>query len=143
MKQRPPRATRTDTHFPYTTLFRANTPAGQFEQQQKGDGRTLGSRDFKIGRLVAEWEPSADARFALNITSWEDKSETQAQQFVAATPETPSNIGSVPIWQQFATIPATGNSVRRADWDPQRTFKRSEEHTAEHLSPMRTSYAIF
>src|SRR3546814_20973093 len=31
----PPRATRTDTHFPYTTLFRSRHAAGQ---QSSGDG---------------------------------------------------------------------------------------------------------
>src|SRR3546814_17466529 len=129
MIRRPPRSTRTYTLFPYTTLFRSkvegqdgwqrtyatlNTPAGQFEQQQKGDGRTLVSRDFKIGRLVAEWEPSADARFALNITSREDTSEMQVQQFLAATPETISNIGSVSFRPQFATLPGTWKPVSRA-----------------------------
>src|SRR3546814_543564 len=29
MKRRPPRSTRTDTHFPYTTLFRSNPPQNQ------------------------------------------------------------------------------------------------------------------
>src|SRR3546814_1554484 len=57
MKRRPPRSTRTDTLFPYTTLFRsrarrAEMPQGEHEQHQadaiaeKADQR----RDAKDGR---------------------------------------------------------------------------------------------
>lgn len=111
-----------------------NSQTGRFEPTSKGDGRRLGSRDFKIGRLVAEWEPSASARFELNLTGWKDKSETQAQQFVAATPDTPGNTGSVPFWPQFGTFPPAPNSNRQADWDPQRSFKRDDDLVFASLS---------
>src|SRR3546814_477724 len=64
MIRRPPRSTRTDTLFPYTTLFRSNNPA-------KGgpiSGGTIsrGFREFPeirqkwnavTGRLVVDWKP--------------------------------------------------------------------------------------
>src|SRR3546814_14576030 len=44
MKRRPPRSTRTDTLFPYTTLFRSRRARGprphpQFEDRPRGDRR--------------------------------------------------------------------------------------------------------
>src|SRR3546814_21021532 len=42
MIRRPPRATRTDTLFPYTTLFRSEA---EIEIAQEGDGRVAGAAD--------------------------------------------------------------------------------------------------
>src|SRR3546814_18520584 len=39
MIRRPPRSTRTDTLFPYTTLFRSVVPAIAFAQNNRGDVR--------------------------------------------------------------------------------------------------------
>src|SRR3546814_19053881 len=36
MIRRPPRSTRTDTLFPYTTLFRSHVPAGQAHDLEQG-----------------------------------------------------------------------------------------------------------
>src|SRR3546814_14780928 len=49
MIRRPPRSTRTDTLFPYTTLFRSQTSAGgvprqRREQEQRDDVRDLDHR---------------------------------------------------------------------------------------------------
>src|SRR3546814_4425544 len=78
MIRRPPRSTRTDTLFPYTTLFRSRLPFGAFSQKHKipapgqsldlpsradvhAPSRSAGSprcqrtlRDAQIGRAHAE-----------------------------------------------------------------------------------------
>src|SRR3546814_17688907 len=48
MIQRPPRSTRTDTLFPYTTLFRSNNP--QVLLRLRGSGATTG--DYCYGHSV-------------------------------------------------------------------------------------------
>src|SRR3546814_3816133 len=42
MIRRPPRSTRTDTLFPYTTLFRSNDEAERMEHRQHGDLPVVG-----------------------------------------------------------------------------------------------------
>src|SRR3546814_2393391 len=51
MLRRPPRSTRTDTLFPYTTLFRSDKPAGE----QKGF-RVYSKFDFIPGERVLFYE---------------------------------------------------------------------------------------
>src|SRR3546814_8168989 len=41
MIRRPPRSTRTDTLFPYTTLFRSAFPCNQFGAQEPGDAEEI------------------------------------------------------------------------------------------------------
>src|SRR3546814_5230523 len=45
MIRRPPRSTRTDTPFPYTTLFRS-APLNNFAGQLAGEGFTLFTKDY-------------------------------------------------------------------------------------------------
>src|SRR3546814_9250400 len=47
MIRRPPRSTRTDTLFPYTTLFRSQTKGDNNERESKVDSRCSG--DFGLG----------------------------------------------------------------------------------------------
>src|SRR3546814_4668742 len=50
MIRRPPRSTRTDTLFPYTTLFRSETPCNTFRGMLHGAGvGDLRIRDGEIG----------------------------------------------------------------------------------------------
>src|SRR3546814_9318056 len=82
--RRPPRSTRTDTLFPYTTLFRSRGP------RSRGRARKKALRRGSAGR-----------RF-----------------------------------------PPPAPAPRRSHRDRDRT-RRSEEHTSELQSLMRTSYAVF
>src|SRR3546814_3071573 len=86
--RRPPRATRTYTLFPYTTLFRS---------------------------FITPFQPSSGLRLTFKRDVW-------------------------PIWMQ------TGSSRRKPARSIPRctlTGKRSEEHTSEHQSLMRISFAVF
>src|SRR3546814_11282139 len=54
MIRRPPRSTRTDTLFPYTTLFRSPSPTGQSQNQDQdqdsSDAQELAHTHSSVGR---------------------------------------------------------------------------------------------
>src|SRR3546814_8027050 len=56
MIRRPPRSTRTDTLFPYTTLFRSRNPhfSHSFEPHE-GDGG-----EYSLVRLLAAWQAQSE-----------------------------------------------------------------------------------
>src|SRR3546814_10431426 len=97
MRRRPPRDTRTDTLFPYTTLFRSKA-------RQGGLGRGIGR--YHEGGI-----------------------STRPGKGKAARPRS-------------LAVPAF--NIRGADaFSQQNATIRSEEHTSELQSLMRTSYAVF
>src|SRR3546814_7654947 len=110
MIRRPPRSTRTDTHFPYTTLFRSHL--GQFNQC---DVRLL--LDRTENDIVMDFNP--------------------ARPHVAA-------LGLRPCRSALSPFANPANCARRCN---SKTLgcraPRSEEHTSELQSLMRTSYAVF
>src|SRR3546814_17777326 len=99
MIRRPPRSTRTDTLFPYTTLFRSEHA---FDHQQQADGgsKIAHSSDSGAAERTATSLLFAPLRCAVPTWTW-----------------------LVEIAEEFAV--------------------RSEEHTSELQSLMRTSYAVF
>src|SRR3546814_1987435 len=143
MIRRPPRSTRTDTLFPYTTLFRsvrkpgARPPASPAStHSDKGEHRIakllaragVASRR-EIERMIAEGRIARDGE-------------------VIATPAT--------LLKSLHGVTVDGNPVKEPA--PARLFryhkptglltterdpKRSEEHTSELKSLMRISYAVF
>src|SRR3546814_3847964 len=114
MIRRPPRSTRTDTHFPYTTLFRSTASALLPLLFRLGDacahlnGRcaamALAARDRRLDRKHVI-DPPVDARV--------DGGQRLKRQ----------------VGQHDARV--LGG------------FHRSEEHTSELQSLMRHSYAVF
>src|SRR3546814_1811805 len=50
MMRRPPRSTRTDTLFPYTTLFRSGVAGGRFVEGGGGGGGLLTRRIERVAR---------------------------------------------------------------------------------------------
>src|SRR3546814_5790067 len=108
MIRRPPRSTRTDTLFPYTTLFRSpgqgQPPAHHIEDRNFRFRPTLGSD----GHLAAVL--------------------SQARQIA-------SDIIATDHVEHCLNPLTCGDFQHRID--------RSEEHTSELQSLMRTSYAVF
>src|SRR3546814_10151459 len=97
MIRRPPRATRTDTLFPYTTLFRAG-------QREGYSGRVQTALAAKLGHNVKLDE----------------------------------------ICQMLDLTPRTLRRKLESERTNYRDLvNRSEEHTSELQSLMRTSYAVF
>src|SRR3546814_17782304 len=71
MKRRPPRSTRTDTRFPYTTLFRSMQPASADIWDKKYRLKTKAGEAVdadidgtyqRVAKALSEAEPDADKR---------------------------------------------------------------------------------
>src|SRR3546814_7880220 len=104
MIRRPPRSTRTDTLFPYTTLFRSG------DRLPRRAGRTCRSA-ARSGRMA-----------------WIGRAGRAAQHHLDAA---------------AAQVPgAQPGRERLAVHARQLALERSEEHTSELQSLMRTSYAV-
>src|SRR3546814_3669483 len=88
MIRRPPRSTRTDTLFPYTTLFRSlpcwNVRAGEFQRRPgPGRGQCLSEGDGRIARppqrqFGGRDSPDAEAGQRRPLRSEEHTSELQS-----------------------------------------------------------------
>src|SRR3546814_1660876 len=117
MMRRPPRSTRTDTLFPDTT--RVRSPGGAGRRRFSKEVREVVSDRGGGVRRRGERPPT---RGALN-----EKGTT----VMKLTTTTQVSVDGV----------MQGNGGRHPDLDG--GFERSEEHTSELQSLMRTSYAVF
>src|SRR3546814_1376844 len=122
MIRRPPRSTRTDTLFPYTTLFRSRTADMSIEDdaltarlamEPLGPIRQLGFVVRDLNQAIRAWTDIGVGPF-----------------YVAESPE---------ISDQLYFGKPTASRVRGA-WS---YAGRSEEHTSELQSLMRIPYAVF
>src|SRR3546814_1726751 len=115
--RRPPRSTRTDTLFPYTTLFRSQAPAGGSARRcRRTPGRWRLCRQARLpqpARKPSRAVPPAGQRRSLASTH-------------------------VRISCRQSVVPVADILPPRAG-----EKKRSEEHTSELQSLMRISYAVF
>jgi outer membrane receptor protein involved in Fe transport len=77
----------------------------------------LGKRNFTNARLLVDWTPSSAARFELSVSGWQDKSDTQAAQFLefAPLPVTPATQNVFDVMSAIAPAP---ERARAADWTP-------------------------
>src|SRR3546814_1128861 len=114
MIRRPPRSTRTDTLFPYTTLFRS-------------DRQGLGTRPVRL-LLDADLDAAQLCRPARTGARRDGVSRRAGR---------PSEDG--PDGKGDGPNPAARSGLRGAEL----RHARSEEHTSELQSLMRSSYAVF
>src|SRR3546814_1740188 len=105
MIRRPPRSTRTDTLFPYTTLFRSAGHAGGAVRRRRGVPAAQGAALGPVG---------GDAGQGADLPA----QAAHARRGPAALSRAPLR-------------------------DGRRQAERSEEHTSELQSLMRSSYAVF
>src|SRR3546814_9365269 len=120
MIRRPPRATRTDTLFPYTTLFRARCSTDELLGAARGRERFL---DDMARRLVG---PVCSPAVLLD----------------ACDGCAPAFLRRHALHHRAARFaPAHGQLVKTRRLLP--TDGRSEEQTSELQSLMRPSYAVF
>src|SRR3546814_10090743 len=113
MIPRPPRSTRTDTLFPYTTLFRSACRSNLIVIRRQADLHKIGAILDRI-QLHQRVGKAAVQRFAGELVARN-----------AADPGgIPSLHNGVVVIQHIAAV-------------------RSEEHTSGLQSLMRTSYAVF
>src|SRR3546814_10204028 len=123
MIRRPPRSTRTDTHFPYTTLFRSLALAGVDDEEPlllRLVGQHLLARGLALLRLLVG--AGVDVVFAQLCHD-------------AAT-------SNLPGGRRLNVFSSAAAELERGRHRP-RSCARSEEHTSELQSLMRNSYAVF
>ena len=81
----------------------------------------LGDRNFTTGRVLIDFQPSAAARFSLNLNGFIDKSDGQAAQLIGVVPlGNPARLGPL------ATYPIAPRNNRDADWTPEQKPKRDD-----------------
>src|SRR3546814_1376274 len=120
MIRRPPRSTRTDTLFPYTTLFRSLLIAGtSIRDAFEGPGRLL--RPFFALRKMSKIVPGHGLVRGSTGTTPGESDEGHDRTRHSAQGTQPRPVGG-----------------RAAQY-----HSRSEEHTSELQSLMRISYAVF
>src|SRR3546814_6258067 len=111
MRRRPPRSTRTDTLFPYTTLFRSHLLAAGYPAEDAAG--VVGAKPVRRHRVAVLAAPRSD--------------------------------GGEPIADLHA-LDRVDRHHRRGQFRVElavHRLARSEEHTSELQSLMRTSYAVF
>src|SRR3546814_1940336 len=123
MIRRPPRSTRTDTLFPYATLFRSMLFPGQGSQA--------------VGMLSSHHD-------ALIAATFDEASQALGWDLAALVREGPVEALNQTARTQPALL-AAGIAVWRPSAWPTwlRTPIRSAEHKSELQSLMRISYAVF
>src|SRR3546814_4710979 len=155
MFRRPPRSTRTDTLFPYTTLFRS-TSLGSVSLKLLAKTETvIRQRVERLGgHLNHVWICDHDEAALTNLLA--DSSEADLVLIMAAS-ATADREDVVPaaIRQAGGRVERVGMPVdpgnllclgwlrRRAVIGLPGCARRSEEHTSELQSLMRISYAVF
>src|SRR3546814_5045470 len=122
MIRRPPRSTRTDTLFPYTTLFRSLGDENGVHGAGGGAADRL-DRDALVGQQAVEHAPGEGAVRAAAL-----------QREVHRTPV---------ACRQLRPPPRTRMTCRKPGAPACGSGSRSEEHTSELQSLMRISYAVF
>src|SRR3546814_7174186 len=119
MLRRPPRSTRTDTLFPYTTLFRSWRQSGGFEAlhplRQRPE-RTV-ERHILVDSVDRAGLRTADATVGIALAALQTTPNDVLLYHVERGPQAIAHI--------FAAA------------------RRSEEHTSELQSLMSISYAVF
>src|SRR3546814_7127382 len=123
MIRRPPRSTRTDTLFPYTTLFRSDDTLGSlyFDRLLPMGVDAMCECVDLVRDGKAQKIPQDDSK--ATYESWCRKADAQIDW-------------SKPVDEVYNLI--LGTNPQPGAWT---TFKRSEAHTSELQSLMRISYA--
>src|SRR3546814_3800539 len=126
----PPRSTRTDTLFPYTTLFRSTDLALRNErgyQHRHWPGASAGRAPHAV---VDRTGRRADRRVN---SKYAERGLITASVMAATLMQTlDATIANVALPHMQGALGATPDQV-----------SRSEEHTSELQSLMRISYAVF
>src|SRR3546814_4418824 len=118
MIRRPPRSTRTDTLFPYTTLFRS--------------GVETSVRVIRVAPFVTDKRPGAGADQLPADQQGQEVVGHHQQLHTAGEDE-----------EQRHQPGQSGPALLCCRVDQHRKRDRSEEHTSELQSLMRSSYAVF
>src|SRR3546814_1812704 len=128
MIRRPPRSTRTDTLFPYTTLFRSLTRL-QIEIETSCFANTLQEQHKFVPLIIG----ACDVMAATEIQPFDLAKKRTDERFHCCPG--PVERQKILLAKRVEMQARNALQIRRA--------KRSEEHTSELQSLMRISYAVF
>src|SRR3546814_2156320 len=128
MIRRPPRSTRTDTRFPYTTLFRSR--AVRDRRRRAIDGRSFTDRRAVAGATGID----SDARGAVRRDA-RQRPTRQARDAARGRAGAGARRARGAHRRRRTAVSAGHRRAHR--------HARSEEHTSELQSLMRISYAVF
>src|SRR3546814_7620548 len=120
MIRRPPRSTRTDTLFPYTTLFRS---------RRRHFGANVGLGMDRIGDQLRQFAQRGQKGFARNFAEYLGLRLDLMRDPLDHRDE----VGALVLIVEADRQPRAGGGGD----------DRSEEHTSEIQSLMRNSYAVF
>src|SRR3546814_6446866 len=123
MLRRPPRSTRTDTRFPYTTLCRSNATAAWRAHKK---GAAFANPCFT--QIHPTCIPPSE-EYQSKLTLMSESLRNDGRVWVPKNPD--------------ETRPASQIPDADRDYFLERKYPRSEEHTSELQSLMRNSYAVF
>src|SRR3546814_3076308 len=129
MLRRPPRSTRTDTLFPYTTLFRSHDKG--LSGHSDADVVLHALTDALLGTIAAG---DIGTHFPPSDPQWKGAASDQFLDHAAALIAERGGIVDFVDLTVMCEAPKIG---------PHRDTMRSEEHTSELQSLMRISYAVF
>src|SRR3546814_3640676 len=148
MIRRPPRSTRTDTLFPYTTLFRSDWSVARVEVSVPLLRLDLGDAKWNraaLGRNLLDGDDHPAATFV--STRVEGIDDTHASVFGTLTLRGVSREVKLDVvfnqLERYPLPPWTRTVGFSATTTISREAFRSEEHTSELQSLMRISYAVF
>src|SRR3546814_7888407 len=129
MIRRPPISTRTDTLFPYTTLFRS-----QFKVSQEGTSLELceDGHSYRQGFFLGDGTGAGKGRQIAAVIM--DRWLAGERRHVWITKNEALLEDARRDWEALGGLPL--------DLQPLSRWKRSEEHTSELQSLMRISYAV-
>src|SRR3546814_4332743 len=133
MIRRPPRSTRTDTLFPYTTLFRSAESRHCAQQRHQNGGKRPRNLVPEIG-----FQRCNGASRVLEIA--DGRAEFGKGEAVGINLRQGELVG--PHFRRDADA-AKPLFAPCGDVEADRVVQRSEEHTSELQSLMRISYAVF
>src|SRR3546814_7177717 len=120
MIRRPPTSTRTDTLFPYTTLFRS-----------------------RLHRISVGLQKNSTAALGIGDGILEDMFESMMKAAAIADDDAD---GRAELEHELDILPLGSRARHLRRLGAQRlaiALLRSEEHTSEHTTLMRISYAVF
>src|SRR3546814_3462190 len=141
MIRRPPRSTRTDTLFPYTTLFRSAT--SRLIDTVNQSRAALAAAEAGVGEAqatVAETQSNlARLQQVYKLSGGKVPSKTELDAGRANYSRAMASVRSAEaqVLQARAQLATAQTNLDKA------RIYRSEEHTSELQSLMRISYAVF
>src|SRR3546814_4626974 len=140
MIRRPPRSTRTDTLFPYTTLFRSApsklSSLAKTAQLSPARGESL-PLPFKPRQHVHR----VDTDFGDGVAAFHDEERRFAQPGDGLAD--PQVVGALQLELRDRVLLESVDAERDHQNFRRVSGDRSEEHTSELQSLMRISYAVF